>query len=132
MSAIVTIRQGEDLEFAFDLDGEDITGWICLMEVKQFPTDSAFISRIIPPDEADQSWPGFLTPQETAALAVDGADPYYLIGKLTNSTLNQERQVTKRFGLNKTLKLPEQDFLDINDQGDLFVINEAGLFLEIR
>ena len=92
---IPSIRQGEDLEFVFDLDGEDISDWICLMEVKQFIDDTAIISRLIPP--VGRTWPGFLTSTETATLPISGRLPLYITGKLTNSTTNQERQVPKRF-----------------------------------
>lgn len=95
MSAIPGIKQGEDLEFIFDLDGEEITGWICTIQVKIFPSDAALISRVIPPVE--RAWPGFLTSTETAALAVSTKSPYYLTGILTNSTTDQERQIPKRF-----------------------------------
>jgi len=95
MSAIPIIRQGEDLEFVFDLDGDDISGWVCLIEVKVFPDDVALISRVIPPTGSE--WQGELTSTETAALAVSTDSPYYLIGKLTNSSTDQERQIPKRF-----------------------------------
>lgn len=99
MSAITIIRQGEDLEFVFDLDGEDITGWIALIEVKLFPDDAAIISRVIP--ATGNAWEGFLTSTETAALAVSGASPYYLTGKLTNASTEQERQIPRRFHVTK-------------------------------
>ena len=95
MPAIPIIRQGEDLEFIFDLDGEDITGWIALIEVKIFPSDVALISRVIPAKE--NAWEGFLTSTETAALAVSTDSPYSLTGILTNALTDQERQIPKRF-----------------------------------
>ncbi len=100
MTGMTIIRQGEDLEFIFDLDGEDISDWVCLVEVKQFPDAAALISRVIPPS-GDNSWEGFLTSTETAALAVSGASPYYLTGKLTNSSTDQERQIPRRFHVTK-------------------------------
>jgi len=96
VSKIDIIRQGEDHPFSFELDGgEDITGWIALMEVKVFPDDVALISRIIPP--TGNAWEGFLTSTETAALAISSDSPYYLTGILRNATLDQERQIPERF-----------------------------------
>lgn len=97
MPAITVIRQGEDLEFVFDLNGEDISGWIATIEVKRFPSDVALISRVIPAD--GRTWPGFLTSAETAALAVSSTSPYYLTGILTNSSTDQERQIPRRFNV---------------------------------
>jgi len=96
MSAITIIRQGGDLKFAFDRDGEDISGYICLIEVKQFPNDTAIISRTIPPVE--QTWPGTLTSTETSPLAVG---LYWLIAKITNATTDEERQIPERFQVTK-------------------------------
>lgn len=102
MSRMVTIKQGEDHEFVFHLDGEDITGWICTMEVKRFPEDVPFISRVIPPLTIKRIWEGFLTSTETAALAVSSLSPYFVVGVLTNSSTNQGRQIPKRFNLNQS------------------------------
>jgi len=95
MPAIPIIRRGEDLEFVFDLDGEDISGWICTIFVKRFPQGSIFIEREISPE--GREWPGFLTSEETMDLDESSESPYFLTGKLTNSTTNQERQIPKRF-----------------------------------
>ena len=100
MPAITVIRQGEDLEFVFDLNGEDITGWICTIFVKRFPSDAddAFITpREIPP--VGRTWPGELTSTEIASLPVSSTSPYFLTGKLTNSSTNQERQIPRRFNV---------------------------------
>lgn len=97
MSRITGIRQGEDLEFVFDLDGEDITGWICTIEVKRFPSDAPLIQRVIPPKE--RAWPGFLDSGETSLLAVSSTSPYYLTGILTNASTDQERQIPRRFNV---------------------------------
>ncbi len=91
------LRKGESLPFVFDRSGESIEGWICTIEVKEFPSDtSAITARTITPD--GDTWPGFLTSTETSALAT-GA--YRLIGVLTNATTNEEEQVmeTTRFKL---------------------------------
>ena len=92
MSAITVIRQGGDLEFIFDRDGAPVAGFVCLIEVKLFPTDTALISRVVP--AVGDTWPGFLTSTETAAL---GVGLHWLIAKITNSTTDEERQVPERF-----------------------------------
>jgi len=100
MPAITVIRQGEDLEFVFDLNGEDISGWICTIFVKRFPADDDdefIIPRQIPPD--GRTWPGFLTSVETASLPVSSKSPYFLTGVLTNSSTDQERQIPRRFNV---------------------------------
>ena len=79
MAKITTIRQGESLPFVFDRDGEDITGWTCLIEVKIFPDDTAIISRTITPEGGQ--WTGFLTQTETMGLAVG---LYYLTKNIPN------------------------------------------------
>lgn len=91
------IRKGESLPFVFDRSGESIEGWICTIEVKEFPSDtSAITPRIISPD--GDTWPGFLTSDETASLPVAG---YRLIGVLKNASTNEEEQVmeTTRFNI---------------------------------
>lgn len=98
MSAIPVIRQGEDLEFFFDLDGEDISGWVCLIQVSRSPEDeTALISRVVPPK--GRAWPGFLTSTETESLPVSSTSPYFLTGFLTNSSTDQERQIPRRFNV---------------------------------
>ena len=93
MSAIPIIKRGEDLEFIFTLGGEDITGWICTIQVSQTPEDDFWIiERVIEPTE--NAWIAFLTAEETAKLS---AGLYYLTGFLVNSTTDQERQEDKRF-----------------------------------
>jgi len=96
MNGITVIRQGGDLSFVFDRDGEEITGFICTVEVKKFPADIAIISRVIP--AVGNTWPGFLTSTETAALDVG---TYFLIAQLKNSTTDEERQIPERFQVSK-------------------------------
>tara|TARA_R110000782_G_C14819205_1_gene413826 strand:+ start:26921 stop:27232 length:312 start_codon:yes stop_codon:yes gene_type:complete len=98
MSAISVIQQGESLPFIFDRNGEDITGWICTIFVKQYPADTALITRIIPASNA-RTWEGFLTATETAALDESSTSPYTLAGILTNSTTNEEEQIPIRFNV---------------------------------
>lgn len=119
------IRQGEDLKFIFDLDGDDITGWIALIEVKVFPGDVALISRIVP--ATGNAWVGFLTSTETAALAVSSDSPYYLTAILRNASLNQERQIPTRFHVTPSWILPPVPSFLLLEDGLSKVVLEDGL-----
>lgn len=94
---ITPVRQGESFDFSFGLDGESITDWVCTIEVKKFPGDTASISRVITP--TGSVWSGFLTQAETSALAIG---TYRLIGVLTNSTMDEEQQIPVRFNITDT------------------------------
>jgi len=97
MSAITIIRKGGDLKFVFDREGEDISNFICTIEVKQFPDDSPLIGpRVIPP--VGNEWPGILTSTDTDLLSVG---LFWLIAKLTNSITDEERQIPERFQVTK-------------------------------
>lgn len=96
MSKIDIIRQGESLPFVFDRDGEDITGWTCLIEVKMFPDDTAIISRTIIPE--GEQWKGFLTQTETMGLEVG---LHYLTAQLSNTSTDEEEQIPTRFQVSK-------------------------------
>ena len=98
MSNIPRIRKGSSLDFTFDLDGEDPSGWTCVIKVKQFPDDADSISRAIALDTNNQ-WSGFLTSTETAALA-NGA--WWLIAVLSNATTLEGRQIPERFQIVET------------------------------
>lgn len=97
MSAIPLIKQGESFPFVFDLSGQDITGWTCTIFVKQFPEDVAIIQRVIPPQ--GRQWPGYLTQSETATFTPSSRSPWYIIGKLENTTTDQEIQIEDRFNV---------------------------------
>lgn len=129
MPATTFIRQGEDLEFVFDLNGREITGWIATVEVKRFPSDVALISRVIP--AVGRTWPGFLTSTETAALDVSATSPYYLTGVLTNSSLNQERQIPRRFNVSTDLLLPPPPsfLLQADGVSKVLLADESGFVL---
>lgn len=99
MSAIPSIKQGESFPFVFDLNGEDISGWILTIFVKQFPSETAIISREIEADSETRAWPGFLTQTETSALPVSSTTPFYLIGKFQNILTDQEIQSPERFNV---------------------------------
>lgn len=90
---IEIVQQGESLPFAFDRNGESVTGWTCTIEVKQYPDDSALVSRGIALD-GNQKFSGFLTGTETGALS---AGLYYLIATLTNATTDEPEVIPVRF-----------------------------------
>ncbi len=94
MTAITILRTGESLPFEFDRGGESISGWVCVIEVRKYPGDTALISRTISP--TGETWEGFLTSTETALLAIG---LYRLIGLLTNSVTDEEEQVPLRFNV---------------------------------
>lgn len=93
---ITTIKQGESLPFTFDRDGESITGWVCTIYLKTFPSDDSILSRVIPP--TNEAWIDFLTQDETKDLDITH---YRLIGKLINSTDDKEEIKTLRFNVAK-------------------------------
>ena len=90
-----TVRQGRSLPFTFDRGGESLDGWVCTINVKRFPGDSADISRVIAADGLD--WPGFLTATETAALGTLGT--WMLLGVITNATEDRAEYPIIRFSL---------------------------------
>jgi len=96
VAKIDAIRQGESLPFEFDRDGQDITDYTCLIEVKMFPDDVAIISRVILPE--DGKWTGFLTQTETMDLDVG---LYYLTAQLSNVSTDEEEQKPTRFQVAK-------------------------------
>jgi len=100
MAKIKVIRQGESLPFVFDRGGEDTTGYVCTIFVKQFPTDVASITRVIPlttdPDTGDAAWSGFLTSTETAALATG---LWIINATLVKASTDEEEAVPVRFSV---------------------------------
>ena len=101
MPGMLLIKKGEDFEFTFDLDGDDISGWICTIFLRQFPKSlDLIIPRVIPP--IGNEWQGLLTSTETAALEVSSISPYYLIGLLTNASTDQQREIQKRVHVQPT------------------------------
>lgn len=87
---ITIISQGESLPFQFDRGGQSIENFVCTIEVKMIPSDVSSITRVITP--VDDAWPGFLTSTETSALSLG---LYRLLGILTNSSTDEEEQVTQ-------------------------------------
>ena len=97
---IPIIRKGESLDFTFDLGGSSIAGWTCTINVKQYPSDTSAITRVISPDNSTESWTGYLTETETDGLTTNTL--YWLIGILEESTTDEKREVPKRFRVTQT------------------------------
>lgn len=89
MAKIVTIQPGESLPFSFDRGGNSISGWTCVMTVKQYPGGPVMIQRTITPNSKNK-WAGFLTQTETSGLT---KGLYYMEAKLTNSTTDEEEAI---------------------------------------
>lgn len=94
MNPLEIIQAGESLEFKFDRGGDSIDGWICTINVKQYPQDASVITRVIQPDTDSNSWSGFLTSTETSGLA---GGLWFIIGVLTKSSTDEEEQIPERF-----------------------------------
>lgn len=105
MAKTQVIKQGESLEFSFDLGGESMDGYIFTIFVKQFPSDVASITRVIPETTDAQGntvWAGFLTQAETSGLPNTGL--WWIVGKAVNSGTDEESQITPgsvRFQMNQ-------------------------------
>jgi len=93
---ITSIKQGESFPYTFDRDGEDISGWVCTINLKQYPDDAPIIKRVI--TATDDEWSGTLTNQDTKNLDVG---QYLLIGKLTNASTGENEQDIIRFYVSK-------------------------------
>jgi hypothetical protein len=95
MSAIISIRMGEDLEFSFSRQGLPLTGLICTIFVKQYPKDSPAITREIPINPQNPLiWSGQLSSTETAALKVG---LWWIVGIITDDESDEEAQDPIRF-----------------------------------
>lgn len=88
------IRIGESFAFTFDLDGGDTSDYVCTLIVKQYPSDTALISRVIPPLNSQQ-WEGFITSTESAAFTA--GIQLRLIGSLVNATTDEQKQIVLSF-----------------------------------
>ena len=94
---IVIIKQGESFDYLFDLDGESTAGWVCTINLKQYPDDETLIKRVIP--AVEDTWPGTLSKNDTKNLNVG---QYLLIANLVNETTNEKEQDIRRFQVSKT------------------------------
>ena len=92
MNPIPIYKKGMTIPFSFNRDGQGITGWVCLIEVKSFPGDAADISRVIA--AKDGAFSGFLTVSESDGLSVGTR---VLTAKMTKSATTEEEHFTKRF-----------------------------------
>ena len=75
------IKKGEYYDFSFDREGEDIAGWVCTINLKQYPDDTSTIKRTITP--TNDKWSGTLSNNDTKNLNVG---QYLLIANLTKGT----------------------------------------------
>ncbi len=92
MSKIVSIKPGGSLPFVFSRMGERLDGWVCTVQVQQFPDGDILIGpRVIP--AVGRLWPGWLTSLETEDLAITTKLPYYLIGIITNTGTDEKQTV---------------------------------------
>lgn len=96
MRELTIIKQGESLDFNFDRGDNGIDGWTCTIHVKRKSDDAASITRVI--SASGESWPGYLTQTETAALAIG---MWHLIAKLENTSTDEEEQEVVRFRITK-------------------------------
>ena len=98
-NSLQIVRKGRSLPFVFDRGGASIDSWICTINVKRYPGDTADISRVIAP--VNLTWPGFLTATETAALAALGT--WMLIGTITNASEDRAEYPIIRFHVAEAL-----------------------------
>lgn len=93
---IESIKQGESYPFTFDLNGASTDGWVCRLNLKQYPDDTTSINRTL--TASNNKWTGFLTERETRNLNVG---QYTLIAKLTKASTNEKDVLNKRFYVTK-------------------------------
>ena len=95
MSAPDQVRQGANYDFTFTLEGLSLSAFTYLLEAKQFPDDTATISRTVTLNK-NNTVPVTITPTETASMAIG---LWYLIVKSTDAdeTIHSEKriQITK-------------------------------------
>jgi len=91
---LVTIKQGESYDFSFDRGDDSISGWTCVINLKQYPSDVALVKRTV--TATNDKWAGLLTQRETKNLPVG---QYLIIASITKGT---EKEVqTDRFHIGK-------------------------------
>ncbi len=94
---ITIIRTGSSLAFVFDRVGLSIEGWTCTISVKEFPSDTSAITRVIEP--VGFTWPGILTSGETALLLTG---TYRLTGLLQDAVTGEQEEIPTRFHISET------------------------------
>lgn len=91
MEKMQSVRQGGTVSVAFDRGGESLSGWTCQLIIKKFPGSTPDVDRAI--TAVGGEWPTFITQTESALLDVA---VYYMIGKMANTTTDEEQQVELR------------------------------------
>jgi len=108
MSKLTIIQKGESLPFSFDLgtDEEESKNFICTITVKQIPSDTATITRVIALgtdlndlDQVINAWNGFLTSTETTTIGAVSLGTWYLTAVLANSSTNEQQEIPVRFSI---------------------------------
>lgn len=96
MSADTNIRQGDSLNFSFDLGPNvSLQDYTCNIQVKQFPQDTAGINRNIPLTQ--DAFSGFLTGTETSGLIVGH---HNLIADLVKASSDESKEIDEPFQVN--------------------------------
>jgi len=97
------IRQGGDLPFSFNLDGDSLEGRTCTIYVKQHIKDISTITREIPLNDDRTAFEGFLTSAETMGLSVG---LWHIFADMVDILTGQDRQIasgTVRFEVGETV-----------------------------
>lgn len=98
MRFLNAITQGDSLDFEFALaNNESVSEWVCTIYVKKKPSDTEEFNRVI--EASGNTWPGYLTSDETAALT---EATWYLIAEMANSTTNERQTEYARFRITET------------------------------
>lgn len=95
MAAPESVDQGENHDFHFSLEGTGLSGFVYTLEAKQYPGDTASISRTVTAD-SNNVVKVTVTPAETASLDV-GLWYLTLRSVDTDETINESKriQITK-------------------------------------
>lgn len=108
MAKLTIIQAGESLPFSFDLgdDEEESSLFVCTINVKQIPSDTATVSRVVVlgTDTNDlgqtiNAWTGFLTSTETTTIAAVSTGTWYLTAALANSSTDEQQEIPVRFSI---------------------------------
>jgi len=128
VAKVTQIRQGGDLPFSFDLDGESLDGRTCTIYVKQYIKDTATITREIPINAGRTSFDGFLTSAETKTLSVG---LWHIFADIPNITTGEDRQIATggvRFEVQQSVvDIIVETFFRITKSGD-FRVTKSGDF----
>jgi len=100
MNVLAIIQKSESLPFSFDRGSESTAGYICTINVKQFPGDAATISRVVA--LTDGTWSGFLTSTETTTIGAVSLGLWFLTAVLVKSSTDEQEEIPERFSLSKS------------------------------